>query len=150
MTWKSHRAVTFVTVFVLTNSIFASVCASLGSTFPDRVEGPNWESGHRTYSHWFVLYLPLLFWAYSDYMLQLDEMFGTITGKEFLIGAFFWYGIGCICHILEDAICGRVPFYLPTKKVRLFPRLFYVGTSGEYTFVFLYCLALILFNIFKK
>lgn len=147
MTWKSHRAVTFVTVLVLTNSIFASICASIGSTFPDQVEGANWQIGHRTFSHWFIMYLPFLYWTYSKDIFHMDFVFQNITGKELLMMMGFWYLIGCIFHILEDAVCGRVPFLWPTKRMRILPRLFYVGTTGEYIFVFLYCVGMIVFNV---
>ena len=133
MTWKSHQIVTFTTVFVLSQDVFASIFASFGSAVPDKLEGPFWQSWHRTYTHWFVLYLPFLV-----FLLRHGGPNGnTIT--KFL----FWIVIGALFHILEDAICGTIPVWHPTKKKKVFPRLFYVGSLGEKLFVTVYVMVLL-------
>jgi inner membrane protein len=40
--------------------------------------------------------------------------------------------VGALLHILEDALCGKVPFLLPSQKVGI--RLFQVGSVLEYLF----------------
>ena len=45
-----------------------------------------------------------------------------LAGRFILLGALF--------HIAEDALCGKVPFLHPKKKVGV--RLFRVGSFGEY------------------
>lgn len=123
MTWKSHYITTFLTVYALTQSPSAAVCAMVGSTFPDRIELIFLKKIHRTYSHWFVFYLPFFF-----------------LYKEGPSMYFFWFFMGALLHIVEDAFCGTIPILSPTKKVQVLPRLFYTGSVGEYVFVLLYCL----------
>lgn len=132
MTWKSHQVVTFATVFALSQDVFASVFATLGSALPDKLEGPFWRSWHRTYTHWFVLYLPfiVLFWR-----------LGGPNGNLVVQGSF-WIVVGALLHILEDAICGAIPVWHPKKKKKVLPRLFYVGSMGESLFVVVYLLGL--------
>lgn len=122
MTWKSHFISTFVTVYALTQNPVASVCAMLGSTFPDRIEFIFLKKTHRTFSHWFVFYLPFLFLYKSGFSMYI-----------------FWFFMGALLHILEDALCGKIPVMSPTKRVQVIPRLFYTGSVREYVFVMLYC-----------
>ena len=121
MTWKSHRIITFFTVFAFTHNPVAALCSMAGSTFPDRIEGMFWRHWHRKYSHWFVFYLPCL-------LLHGDTVSDCL----------FWFFVGALLHILEDAVCGKIPFFSPRKRIWVLPRLFYTGSAGEYTFVVLY------------
>ena len=47
----------------------------------------------------------------------------------------FWMLAGALCHIAEDALCGKVPLLLPSQKVGI--RLFTVGSFREYLIVLL-------------
>ena len=66
------------------------------------------------------------------------------SGYFFYDAAFFtilrWMLLGALMHIAEDAVCGKVPFLLPSQKIGV--RLFTVGSFREYLFV-LGCIALV-------
>ena len=51
-----------------------------------------------------------------------------------------WIFIGALCHIAEDAVCGKVPLLYPTQKIGI--RLFTVGSLREYLFV-LVCIVIV-------
>lgn len=138
MTWKSHKAVTFATILAVTGNIPAAVLGALGSIVPDRIEGPLWRHWHRTYSHWFLLYLPVVVLCYPYRGVFLDGPFRWHMGA-----ILFWVFLGALLHIPEDAICGKIPVWSPKKKMTVFPRLFYVGSFGEYVFVVCYCIGLV-------
>ena len=175
MVWKSHQAVTAVTVFAVTRNIPATIIATIASVFPDwiefRIPFVRWESFHRTYCHFWAFYLfPLialyvfmgsfgipLFGSGSEFSKAIFMLKAEIGGvknfylaKDFIpvvcnIG--FWFLIGCLMHIAEDAICGRIPITSPTQRAHLI-RFFYTGGLGEVAFVGIYCLFVGLF-IFK-
>ena len=140
MTGVSHSIVTFTTLFVTTHNVFVAGSAMLGSLFPDKSEGLFWQSSHRSYSHWFVLYVAALafFWtpdALSATGVQIWQA-GIVKKVQIFM---FWFSAGGLLHILEDAICGPVPFLYPTKRTTVLPRLFKVGSLGECLFVIAYC-----------
>ena len=136
MTWKSHRVITFATVFLLTGDIVPSIAATCGSVFPDWIEGPIWKYWHRKYSHWIVFYLPFM------------AAFYAVRNYNIIFTFLFWLFVGMGLHIVEDSVCGPIPVWSPTKKKKVLPRLFYVGTTGEYLFVSGYCLiAIVLFFV---
>ena len=175
MVWKSHQAVTAVTVFAVTRNIPATIIATIASVFPDwiefRIPFVRWESFHRTYCHFWAFYLfPLialyvfmgffgihLFDSGSEFskaIFMLKAEIGAVKNfylaKDFIpvvcnIG--FWFLIGCLMHIAEDAICGRIPITRPTQRAHLI-RFFYTGGLGEAAFVAIYCIFFGLF-IFK-
>ena len=140
MTWFSHSVVTFSTMFVLTHNVFIAGCATLGCTFPDRVEGPLWQLWHRSYSHWFVLYVAAMAVLWTPETLTVNSMQLWEKGTARMMRIFlFWFSSGAVLHILEDAICGPVPVLYPTKRKRVLPQLFSVGSPGEVVFVIGYC-----------
>lgn len=135
MTWNSHRIVTFTTVFLVTGNIWYAVSGMLGSTFPDRVEQfpfGNWRRNHRKGSHWFVWYALLVVLSYLVPYVS-DSVFHVILFLR-------WFLTGCLAHIIEDSVCGRVPLFRPGKPCYVVPRLFYTGGMGETLFVFSYVL----------
>ena len=140
MTGISHGVVTFATLYVATQNVFIAGSATLGSIFPDKVEGLWFKFSHRSYSHWFVLYAAALacFWTpevFSVTGLQLWRTGIVHMSRMFL----FWFFAGGLLHILEDAICGPVPVLYPTKRVTVVPRLFKTDSVGECIFVIAYC-----------
>ena len=140
MVWASHRAVTFVTIYAVTSDISAALCGTMGSTFPDKIEGPLWRKWHRTYSHWFVSYLPvlLLFMPSTEwYPVEAALSHNVFMGIKC---AVFWFFVGAVAHIAEDAVCGKIPIVSPRKRVTVFPRLFYVGSKKETVFTLVYCI----------
>ena len=143
MTWVSHSVVTFATMFMVTHDVFIAGSAMLGSTFPDRVEGPLWKLCHRSYSHWFVFYVVAMVLCWTPSILSLNYMQLWSQGIIWPIRLFlFWFFSGSLFHILEDAVCGPVPFLRPTKRKRILPQLFNVGTFGEFVFVIIYLMIL--------
>ena len=140
LTGVSHSIVTFATLFVATHNVFIAGSATLGSLFPDKSEGLFWQSSHRSYSHWFVLYVAALAFFWTPDVLSVKGMQVWQVGiVQMMRLFFFWFFAGALLHILEDAICGPVPFLYPTKRTTVFPRLFKTASVGECLFVIAYC-----------
>ena len=140
MTNISHSIVTFATLYVATQNVFIAGSAMLGSLFPDKVEGPLFRFCHRSYSHWFVLYIAALVCFRTPEVLSVTGMQLWKTGFVHMVRIFlFWFFAGGLFHILEDAICGPVPVLYPTKRTTVLPRLFKTGSVGECLFVIAYC-----------
>ena len=146
MKWINHKILTGVTVYAVTNGIGFSLVSALGSVFPDFVEGRGIGKGHRKYSHWFIPYavgcLCTLFYTKRFFagIPGSRELFTLLLQRKipiFPILSLFclFFFLGCIFHILEDAICGHVPLFNPEKK-EFGIRLFYVGSLTEYTVTF--------------
>ena len=135
MIWANHRLVTGALVFAMTGDVIASGMSVMGSTFPDSIEGHDYASetynkSHRRSSHWFVPYLcaSLTLWA----LALLPFIFATKPVLGFplpftllksgawdraIVAGLGFIPVGCLCHILEDSICGYVPLWHPRKKV---------------------------------
>lgn len=157
MKWRNHRLTTGVIAFACTGHLLPVIFASLGSIFPDAIEGhdytsDHWKRNHRRQSHFLPAYLlaTLLFagilhgnvaqdWTPLIDILRSQLSFDTtspsyyqpllpIVGKLFLYGSF-WFSFGASMHIFEDAMCGKVPIYSIRHRIGL--RMFYVGTSKE-------------------
>lgn len=160
MKWINHKILTGVTVYAVTNDIGFSLVSAFGSVFPDFVEGRepiekgyrkysqqySLPKGHRKYSHWFIPYavgcLCALFYTKRFFagIPGSRELFTLLLQRKipiFPILSLFclFFFLGCIFHILEDAICGHVPLFNPGKK-EFGIRLFYVGSLTEYTVTF--------------
>ena len=145
MTGVSHSIVTFATLYVATQNVFIAGSAMLGSLFPDKSEGLFWQSSHRSYSHWFVLYVAALALFWTPEALSVTGIQMWQTGIVYMSRMFlFWFSAGALLHILEDAICGPVPFLYPNKRTTVLPRLFKTGSVGECLFVIAYCAILYL------
>ena len=150
MVWLSHNMVTFTTLYVATNDLSAAIAGMLGSTLPDKIEGPFWRLWHRKWSHWFATYLPVLF-IFAPYQGNVFPAKAWVSSGfgSFLQCFVFWFFIGALLHILEDAICGAIPVWSPNKKIKVFPRLFYVGSMKEYLFVGAYCICMGMITFIK-
>ena len=132
MKWTSHITLTGTIAYAVTQDPLPAAAACVGAILPDKIEGTpgsvgwkSWRSRHRGWSHWPVLYLALL------------GALTHTTGSFFYDAAFFsvlrWVLVGALLHIAEDAVCGKVPLLLPSRKVGV--RLFTVGSFREYLFV---------------
>ena len=139
MKWVSHITLTGTIAYAVTADPLLTAAAALGAVLPDKVEGSpqsvgwsTWRSRHRGWSHWPMLYIALI-----GGLMQAQQYF-------FYDAAFFavltWIFVGALCHIAEDAVCGKVPLLSPTQKAGV--RLFTVGSLREYLFV-LVCIGMI-------
>lgn len=130
MKWVNHEILTGVIVYAVTEDFLSAAFSMAGAIFPDKVEGAPqanftvWRKRHRSWSHWPPLYLAFLGLLMSPV--------GSTMPRELLgireVGIFLM--VGALLHIAEDALCGKVPFLLPHKKVGI--RLFKVGSTAEY------------------
>ena len=147
----NHRLVTGSFVFAFTGSFFATAIACSGATFPDRIERIipiSHNKIHRTISHWFPIYLiPILLIYYflttsGVFLLNNNQWFSLMSNginnmviKTIGANFTFWCLVGCLAHIIEDSICGKIPIINPTKPKVHF-RLFYTNAPFEYIFSF--------------
>ncbi|MGP1471335.1 MAG: metal-dependent hydrolase [Schwartzia sp. (in: firmicutes)] len=129
MKWISHQIVTGAVVYLATDSLLLTACSMAGAVIPDRLEGDPrraknywlWRRMHRGLSHWPGLYLFAI-------ALCLSLRPAADDGTMCLIAVM----VGALLHILEDALCGKVPLIFPGEKIGL--KLFSVGSFTEYFF----------------
>jgi len=144
MKWLNHQCVTGVIVYVATEDLLLTAFGMAGAILPDRVEGNprgrlsglGWRSRHRGWSHWPMLYIALIG--------LLTKLQGASSLPDFFVNhaplaagyppSYFGIALcaGALLHIAEDAVCGKVPFLTPNRKVGI--RLFTVGSFTEYFF----------------
>lgn len=131
MKWLTHEVVTGVIVYAATDDPMAAVYSMAGAIVPDKVEGNpfrrrslfGFRCAHRGWSHWPMLYLLI-----GGAALRGEEYLGISLGTVGEI--IFFMAVGALLHIAEDAICGKVPFIIPTQKIGI--KLFKVGSIREY------------------
>lgn len=149
MKWNNHKLCTFGTVLMLTGNIAGAFISMCTSCLPDRLEGRppdqksdsnaywQWRKRHRGYSHWLALYVVLLVvYIYGCRFANMNKVYSV----AYAYGVFLF--LGCILHIFEDAVCGKVAWLLPGQKHGI--RLFKVGSWQEYFFVFAWLIFLYL------
>lgn len=148
MKWINHEIVTGVVIYTATNDPFFVICSMIGAIIPDRVEGSppkeskaywKWRSSHRTYSHLPIIYLSIFALFSILTIAEIQEQIKIFrmasenpAGFELLmkcINAIRYICVGCLLHIAEDGICGKVPIFFPKKKHGI--KLFKVGSTGE-------------------
>lgn len=155
MTWKSHKLITLVVVYTITGNFIVSLIAAAGSILPDLLEGKsNWKNPkvHRTYTHWFIPYLILIIlfssmtdfsllnakegnligFLFSNFLSQKENTFGNFINLISFVGQCLCFG--CLLHIVQDALTGKVPFLNPKKKT-FGLKLFKTGSPVEYVFL---------------
>ena len=139
MKWVSHTSLTATIAYAITADPLLTAAATLGAVLPDKAEGTpqsvgwsSWRSRHRGWSHWPMLYLALI----GGLMEARISFFYDAVFFSILT----WIFIGALCHIAEDAVCGKVPLLYPTQKIGI--RLFTVGSLREYLFV-LVCIVIV-------
>jgi len=155
MTWFSHKILTASFVFSVTGSGIAALFAAVGSVLPDALEGvPNaknsndmraWRNRHRKITHWFVPYLVsaicLLFFSRSRGVKGVDiaavGYFFQLHNNEFQYAiisfVIAFIAVGALLHCLQDAICGTIPSFNPSKRIG--KRFFVVRSPDEYVLV---------------
>lgn len=171
MKWVSHKILSFSLVWLGFNDFFGAVISGVGSIFPDLVEGKDYESErwrrvHRTYTHclaWWVLLLGLVmilsyvrfgafpyeikgFWFIHSSELGISK---NILTQLFLFYGSFYFVLGWVLHILEDAISGRVPLWKPQER-NFGIRLVKVGSFAERILVLLVFFCVMAINYWKK
>ena len=135
MIWQSHRVITGVTIFLTTQSAFATFAALSGSIFPDKLD-IGLSLKHRGISQYLLL-------PFSDY-LNLVLHYPTSVTIQLLSGNWaFWFLIGSLLHILEDAFTGYIPLRTPKDLFNIY-RPFYTGSPQETHFVIVYSLICLL------
>lgn len=153
MTGRGHRIVTFMAVAGVTGSPLAALCGVLGSTLPDSLEyklwGRNRNRHHRKLTHWFAPWLALsLFclWRGRWAAPRFTALFDGARADQALWGCVGLCFLGCVLHILEDALCGKVPILVPWRRgfgLRLFTMSPKAGriSRGERAFILFATLA---------
>ena len=149
MKWVSHQAVTGVLAYAVTSDLLFTAGAIFGAIAPDKIEGKReglfsigWRSRHRGWSHWAVLYVAAFF-ALLQYF-NIEDVQGAILNENSPVRLLFAFLFGALCHIAEDALCGKVPTVTPNIKWGV--RLFKVGSLREYVIVIVIIIAIYLFK----
>ena len=135
MKWINHQVLTGVAVYSVTGSLLFAAYGMAGAVLPDKMEGNprtassywSWRSRHRGWSHWPAPYLAVI-----AFLLVVDRR--SLAAMDMwdisLIGIYVM--LGALLHILEDAICGKVPLVSLSRKIGI--KLFTVGSFTEYFF----------------
>ena len=135
MKWVNHQIVTGVVVYTATQNLLFAAYSMAGAILPDKMEGNprtaknywSWRSKHRGWSHWPLLYLG----GMAILLLIEQQQLSALDMWDMSVIAVFMLA-GALLHIAEDAVCGKVPFLLPSRKAGM--KLFQVGSYREYIF----------------
>jgi len=144
MKWISHKITTGAVVFALSGDPAGALISAAASTFPDFVEGkdyesPKWRKNHRKVSHWWVAYCAasavFFFWTYLHYG-KVPPLFQALSRRDVFVfvPVCMYLFLGSTLHVLEDALCGKVPLLNPLRRT-FGLLLFRVGSAAEYGFV---------------
>ena len=127
MKWVNHEIISASTMIILSHDLISTAFVMAGSIFPDWIEGrPNffnyqtWRKNHRGISHLLLIYF-MLFCGIAAYYKYRESTYSMYA---------LYVVFGAILHILQDSICGKVPFYSVKKKIGI--QLFTVGSFQEY------------------
>lgn len=135
MKWINHQIVTGFIVYAATDDALFVASSIVGAVLPDRVEGSppkesraywKWRKNHRTWSHYPPLYIALIL------LVQFAKNYFQNPHLELILSLVTYALFGAILHIIEDAICGKVPIFTPSRKHGI--KLFKVGSWQEYFF----------------
>lgn len=153
MKWVNHAVCTASIIYCFTGSFLFSGLSLIGVSIPDRLDGrpPDkdtdydgykaWAFNHRGISHCFISYLFLLFLI--EFLVRPGMVPSHLRIYLYYLG---FVVIGSLLHILEDMLCGTVPFW--GSRYRFGFRFFEVGSWKEYFFTALLFLYYIHFDIF--
>ena len=151
MKWINHGIVSGMLVYAATGEMVASACAVAGAIMPDKLEGKpgsgtsywSWRSRHRGWSHWPVLYLAII-----AMLLGVYRGGGMAVDMWEMESLAIWVMVGALLHILEDALCGKVPLLSMSKKIGV--KLFTVGSFTEYFFAIAVVLMCYMWRVFVE
>lgn len=140
MKWVNHCLVTFSAGWFLTGDIECISASVFGACVPDILEGKppdskvdsvrywKWRRKHRGISHFGLMYLLLIFVS-----VLYRYYFWPGHATDYFLKLWIWFLVGCLFHVLEDMLCGKVPFFSPYKRIGI--NLVRVGTVYEYLWV---------------
>jgi len=135
MKWINHQIVTGFIVYAVSDNALFVASSIVGAVLPDKVEGSppqesraywKWRKNHRTWSHYPPLYIALILAA------QFAINYFQNPHVELILNLVTYALFGALLHIIEDAICGKVPVFTPHRKHGI--KLFKVGSWQEYFF----------------
>lgn len=145
MKWVNHEIVSGAAMYAMSHDLVSTGLVMAGSIFPDWIEGRptifnyrSWQKNHRGISHWLLMYFVIF---------AILAVYGEYQNSPWSQYAIFFV-FGAILHVLEDAICGKVPFICLKHKMGI--KLFYVGTIQEYAISAGILFLLYLINYFQK
>jgi inner membrane protein len=110
---------------------------------------------HRTYSHWFIPYVVLFLISLVGMgkeifiLMKLNFLYFPSQERVILFFIVSAISLGCLLHILEDAVSGKVPLWHPTKRT-FGIRLIRTRSFMEYVFVFVVVLLVIVYKLGVK
>lgn len=166
MKWYSHRIITGIFTFILTNDFVATTAAIVGSILPDKLEGRNQYKNfpllyntneHRKFSHLLVIYVALvavfflLTYSMKNYLiLKLPSLVKKVISHRFtlinlyalLLYVFTFFFFGALLHVLQDLLFGGVPIFTPYQKFGLKLK---TGGVVEHIILFLFFVIFVLF-----
>jgi inner membrane protein len=164
--WYSHRIITGISTFILTNDFVATTAAIVGSILPDKLEGRNQYKNfpllyntneHRKFSHLLVVYAALvavfflLTYSMKNYLiLKLPSLVKKVISHRFtlinlyalLLYVFTFFFFGALLHVLQDLLFGGVPIFTPYQKFGLKLK---TGGVVEHIILFLFFVIFVLF-----
>jgi inner membrane protein len=164
--WYSHRIITGIFTFILTNDFVATTAAIVGSILPDKLEGRNQYKNfpllyntneHRKFSHLLVIYVALvavfflLTYSMKNYLiLKLPSLVKKVISHRFtlinlyalLLYVFTFFFFGALLHVLQDLLFGGVPIFTPYQKFGLKLK---TGGVVEHIILFLFFVIFVLF-----
>jgi inner membrane protein len=79
-------------------------------------------------------------------LMRTDLFYLPSQGKELVLFILSALSLGCLLHILEDAVSGKVPFLHPTRRV-FGVRLVRTRSFMEYVFVFVVVMLVIVYKL---
>lgn len=155
MKWINHKVSTFSLVFILTQDLISSIVAAGGSVIPDALEGHDykserWRKNHRRTTHWLLGYLILAVFLLGVIYLKTEALMLSTPFIQFVKGfkvfnsetlifvalfLGFYVILGCILHVLQDALSSPVPFLHPKKRTFSIG-IMRVGSLAEYLLSF--------------
>ena len=135
MKWINHQIVTGMAVYAATGNLLFAACSMAGAVLPDKIEGNpreaasywSWRSRHRGWSHWPAPYLLVI-----AVLLVVNRQGLAAADMWDMSSIALWMMVGALLHILEDALCGKVPLLRLSRKIGI--KLFTVGSFTEYFF----------------
>jgi inner membrane protein len=132
MKWINHKLCNASMIYAMTGDLKATLFSTIGSIVPDALEIGGLIK-HRTITHYPIVYIVPL-------VLILPDFKAT-----FLMNAVFWCLVGCMLHVLLDALSkGGIPFFRPFSGKTLALNFYTTYHMSEFYLMGLICISCIL------